>query len=176
MIVATNSLLRVELQHRSPLWNVTLQNVSAASLHINHRIGYSYVLAPQECLTFQFRLRPSTDFFPVVFWVSDIGLRGFPVAATSRQMLVRRDDDGGIVLRVSSPGRPLENTPFVSPAPAPAPAPAVVTAPATEERPWYHRIVQQLYLHDSDLLTRLLQAQGLSPAEVADLLLFVSRM
>ncbi len=183
MIVATNAFLRVELQRRSPHWNVTLQNVSTVSLHINHRIKYSYVLAPQECLTFQFRLRPKTDFFPVVFWVSDIGPRGFPVYESGRQVLVRRDDDCGVVLRVCPPGRPLENTPFIAPVPAPAPAPSPVAeevvapapAPATEERPWYHRLAQQLYLHQP-AAARLLQEQGIGPAEVADLLLFVSRM
>jgi hypothetical protein len=63
----------------------------------------------------------------VVFWVYDIGVRGFPVHESGRLVLVRRDDAAGVILRVCSltrPTRPMENTPFV------APPPTVVTAPA----------------------------------------------
>ena len=173
MIVATNAFLRVELQRRSPHWNVTLQNVTAASLHINHRIGYSYVLAPQECLTFQFRLRPKTDFLPVVFWVSDIGPRGFPVYESCRQVLVRRDDDCGVVLRVCARDRPLENTPFVPPvtpptvvAEAEAPAPP---APVTAE--WYRSLVREIFILDHTIVARALRETGLSPSAVNDFIL-----
>jgi hypothetical protein len=117
---------RVELEHKSPHWNVTLWNLATTPI----RIDYKHLVQPQEAFTLQFRAR---RFKNATFrlqqttrlqrgWSYTVEYFG-PVLHISLQSA----PDRSISLTVADASYPM--TRLSPPAPAPAPAPASAPAP-----------------------------------------------